>query len=190
MVTATGMNTELGRVAALSQGDKRDESPLEHQVKRVAWLIAAVGLGVAAAFVPLGLVAGLSIAAAITPSPPPTRGGTKAGEPESSPAVTRERVTGLPMGGSGLVVHQVEVPLATAPRLEAGRTAARTLQGARPEFTLRAQVQPAAGILRAATTTAARLVRMEGQIGTLAVGAHADLLVLDGSPLDDIRVLT
>ncbi|MHA6757987.1 cation-translocating P-type ATPase [Streptacidiphilus sp. PAMC 29251] len=66
VVTATGMNTELGRVAALSQGVKRDESPLEHQVKRVAWLIAAVGLGVAAAFVPLGLVAGLSVAAAIT----------------------------------------------------------------------------------------------------------------------------
>jgi len=66
LVTATGMNTELGRVAALSQGVKQGDSPLEHQVKRVAWLIAAVGLGVAAAFVPLGLVAGLDIAAAIT----------------------------------------------------------------------------------------------------------------------------
>jgi imidazolonepropionase-like amidohydrolase len=58
------------------------------------------------------------------------------------------------------------------------------------EFTLRAQVQPPADILRAATTTAARLLRMEGEIGTLAVGAHADLLVVDGDPLDDIRVLT
>ncbi|MFE2968460.1 amidohydrolase family protein [Streptomyces sp. NPDC059340] len=58
------------------------------------------------------------------------------------------------------------------------------------EFTLRAQVQPPADILRAATTTAARLLRMEGEIGTLAVGACADLLVVDGNPLDDIRVLT
>ena len=58
------------------------------------------------------------------------------------------------------------------------------------EFTLRAQVQPSADILRAATTTAARLLHMEGQIGTLAVGAHADLLVVDGDPLDDIHVLT
>ncbi|WP_093630980.1 amidohydrolase family protein [Streptomyces sp. 3213.3] len=51
-------------------------------------------------------------------------------------------------------------------------------------------VRPPADILRAATTTAARLLRMEGEIGTLAVGAHADLLVVDGEPLDYIHVLT
>jgi calcium-translocating P-type ATPase len=57
------MDTELGRIAALSQRVGRDESPLERQVKRVAWLIAAVavaagvlvlGLGVLAAGLPLG----------------------------------------------------------------------------------------------------------------------------------------
>ncbi|MFC1442420.1 amidohydrolase family protein [Streptacidiphilus sp. N1-10] len=58
------------------------------------------------------------------------------------------------------------------------------------EFTIRAQVQPPADILRSATTTAARLLRMEGEIGTLAVGAHADLLMVDGNPLEDIGVLT
>jgi imidazolonepropionase-like amidohydrolase len=58
------------------------------------------------------------------------------------------------------------------------------------EFTLRAQVQPAADIIRAATTTAAKLVGLEGQIGTLQPNAHADLLVLDGNPLDDISTLT
>ena len=36
MVVATGMDTELGRIAALSQRVGRDESPLERQVKRVA----------------------------------------------------------------------------------------------------------------------------------------------------------
>ncbi|HEU5426606.1 MAG TPA: cation-transporting P-type ATPase [Actinocrinis sp.] len=66
IVTATGMGTELGRVAALSQRVKHDESPLEHQVKRVAWLIAAVGLGAAAAFLPLGLLAGLTLGAAVS----------------------------------------------------------------------------------------------------------------------------
>ncbi|HTJ70925.1 MAG TPA: cation-transporting P-type ATPase [Actinospica sp.] len=65
LVTATGMHTELGRVAALSQRVKREESPLEHQVKRVAWLIAAVGLGAAVAFMPLGLLAGLSAGSAV-----------------------------------------------------------------------------------------------------------------------------
>ncbi|MFE0700755.1 amidohydrolase family protein [Streptomyces sp. NPDC058872] len=57
------------------------------------------------------------------------------------------------------------------------------------EFALRAQVQPAADIIRAATSTASRLLNREGEIGTLAVGAHADLLVVDGNPLDDIGVL-
>ena len=40
MVFATGMQTELGRIAALSERVERDESPLERQVRRVAWLIA------------------------------------------------------------------------------------------------------------------------------------------------------
>lgn len=42
LVFATGMRTELGRIAALSQRVGRDESPLERQAKRVAWLIAAL----------------------------------------------------------------------------------------------------------------------------------------------------
>jgi magnesium-transporting ATPase (P-type) len=45
VVFATGMHTELGRIAALSQRVERDESPLERQVRRVAWLIAAIALG-------------------------------------------------------------------------------------------------------------------------------------------------
>jgi magnesium-transporting ATPase (P-type) len=36
VVFATGMRTELGRIAALSQRVERDESPLERQVRRVA----------------------------------------------------------------------------------------------------------------------------------------------------------
>lgn len=58
------------------------------------------------------------------------------------------------------------------------------------EFTLRSEVQPAVDIIRAATITAARLLNLEGTIGTLAVGAEADLLVLDGNPLEDLSVLT
>ncbi|MEV0779140.1 amidohydrolase family protein [Streptomyces sp. NPDC050433] len=58
------------------------------------------------------------------------------------------------------------------------------------EFRLRAQVQPAAHILRSATTDAARLLRLEGRIGVVAPGAYADLLVVRANPLDDITVLT
>jgi magnesium-transporting ATPase (P-type) len=64
LVTATGMGTQLGRIASLSQRTERDESPLEHQVKRVARLIALVAIGAGIAFLPIGLAAGLGVAAA------------------------------------------------------------------------------------------------------------------------------
>jgi calcium-translocating P-type ATPase len=53
------MHTELGRIAALTERIEREESPLERQVRRVAWLIALVAIGAGLAFVPLGLLAGL-----------------------------------------------------------------------------------------------------------------------------------
>jgi calcium-translocating P-type ATPase len=62
VVLRTGMHTELGRVAALTQRVGTEESPLQVQVKQVARLIALIAVGVAIAFVPLGtLVAGLPI---------------------------------------------------------------------------------------------------------------------------------
>ncbi|PBC75858.1 calcium-translocating P-type ATPase [Streptomyces sp. TLI_235] len=66
VVTATGMHSELGRIAALSQRTRREESPLERQVKRAARLIALVAIGVGLAFLPIGLAAGLSLAAAVS----------------------------------------------------------------------------------------------------------------------------
>ena len=63
---ATGMATELGRIAALSQRVEREESPLERQVRRVAWLIAAIAVAMGIAFIPLAtLVAGLSVSDSI-----------------------------------------------------------------------------------------------------------------------------
>ena len=64
LVTATGMGTELGRIAALSQQPGRSESPLEHQVRRATMLIAFVAVGAGIAFLPIGLAAGLGVAAA------------------------------------------------------------------------------------------------------------------------------
>jgi len=58
------------------------------------------------------------------------------------------------------------------------------------EFVIRAEVQPPADLIRSATTTAARLLRLTGEVGVVAPGALADLLVIEGNPLDDIRVLT
>jgi calcium-translocating P-type ATPase len=62
VVVATGMATELGRIAALSQRVGREESPLERQVRRVAWLIAAVAVAVGLLVLGLGvLAAGLTL---------------------------------------------------------------------------------------------------------------------------------
>ena len=57
------------------------------------------------------------------------------------------------------------------------------------EFALRGEVQPPADVLRAATVNAAKLLRMEGLIGVAAPGAFADLIAVDGNPLDDLGVL-
>ncbi|HEY7255737.1 MAG TPA: cation-transporting P-type ATPase [Solirubrobacterales bacterium] len=66
LVFATGMRTELGRIAALSQRVEREESPLERQVRRVAWLIAGIAVLMGIAFIPLAtLVAGLSVSDSI-----------------------------------------------------------------------------------------------------------------------------
>ena len=65
VVFATGMHTQLGRIAALSQQVGTDESPLEHEVRRVAWIIAVVAGAIGVAFLPLGtFAAGLSFSAA------------------------------------------------------------------------------------------------------------------------------
>jgi len=66
IVVATGMRTELGRIAALSERVKPEQSPLERQVRRVAWLIAIIAVVLAAAFLPVAtLGAGLSFPEAL-----------------------------------------------------------------------------------------------------------------------------
>ena len=58
------------------------------------------------------------------------------------------------------------------------------------EFLIRAEVQSPAEVLRSATVVSAEVVRMAGKIGVIAPGAYADLLVVDGDPLEDLTVLS
>jgi imidazolonepropionase-like amidohydrolase len=58
------------------------------------------------------------------------------------------------------------------------------------EFLIRAEVFTPAEIIRSATLIGAEVVRMEGRLGVIAPGAIADLLVVDGNPLEDIALLT
>lgn len=57
------------------------------------------------------------------------------------------------------------------------------------EFTLRAQALPALDILRSATSTNAELLGQAGRLGCLRAGAAADLLVVNGNPLEDLGLL-
>ncbi|MNV63687.1 N-ethylammeline chlorohydrolase [compost metagenome] len=58
------------------------------------------------------------------------------------------------------------------------------------EFVLRGEHLPAADVIRSATLDAAKALGYEGRLGTIAAGAFADLIVVDGNPLEDLSLLT
>ena len=57
------------------------------------------------------------------------------------------------------------------------------------EFRLRSQVLSPLEIIRSATLVGARVLRQEGKLGCLRPGAFADLIVVDGDPLQDLALL-
>lgn len=57
------------------------------------------------------------------------------------------------------------------------------------EFRLRGAVDTPFEVLRSATSVNAKLLGQEGRLGTVRVGAAADLIAVDGEPLEDLRPL-
>jgi imidazolonepropionase-like amidohydrolase len=57
------------------------------------------------------------------------------------------------------------------------------------EWEIRTRVLPASDVIASATLVGAKLCKLEGQIGTIAADAFADLLVVEGDPQRDISVL-
>jgi len=57
------------------------------------------------------------------------------------------------------------------------------------EFIARGAVQRPLEVIRSATSVNAALVGMEGRIGAVRPGAFADLIVVEGNPLEDLKVL-
>ena len=57
------------------------------------------------------------------------------------------------------------------------------------EFEVRAEFESPSEIVRSATSVNAELLMQKGELGTVAPGAYADLLVVEGDPLADIKVL-
>ena len=75
-------------------------------------------------------------------------------------------------------------------------TSPEMLARANEEFTLRTKWFDNAEILRQATSRAGQLLALSGprnpypgKIGVIEEGAHADLLLIDGNPLEDISIL-
>ncbi len=58
------------------------------------------------------------------------------------------------------------------------------------EFLVRGRVQKPIDVIRSATLVGADIVGRAGQLGVLKEGAVADLLALDGNPLEDLSLLT
>jgi len=57
------------------------------------------------------------------------------------------------------------------------------------EFVIRGRILPPIEVIRSATCNAAALLGLSGQIGCIAPGALADLIVVDGDPLQDLTLL-
>jgi len=57
------------------------------------------------------------------------------------------------------------------------------------EFSLRAEVLPAMEIIKSATSLSADLLQQTGELGIIAEGALADIIVVDGDPLRDLNLM-
>ena len=57
------------------------------------------------------------------------------------------------------------------------------------EFEMRMKLDSPANVIRSATTTNAELLMQKGKLATIAPRAYADLLVVEGDPLTDLRVM-
>ncbi len=57
------------------------------------------------------------------------------------------------------------------------------------EFSIRAELEPAADVLRSMYVTNAQLCDLEGNVGTVSPGAYGDLVVTDVDPLENLAAL-
>jgi imidazolonepropionase-like amidohydrolase len=101
--------------------------------------------------------------------------------PESIAKIEDVRAAGM---GSLSILRDAGVTIAFGTDL-LGETHVRQSE----EFAIRSRVLPSAEVFASATTVGARLIGMEGKLGVIAPGAIADLLVVQGAPLEDAAIL-
>ena len=87
--------------------------------------------------------------------------------------------------------HAVELALEAGVRVGFGTDLIGEIHVAQSrELLLRAKVQTPLEVLRSATVVNAELLGLAGELGVIAPGAYADMLVVDGDPVADLEVLT
>ncbi|HET7717268.1 MAG TPA: amidohydrolase family protein [Bauldia sp.] len=101
--------------------------------------------------------------------------------PESAAKIETVRKGGME---SLAIMREAGLPMAFGSDLLGGLMKFHSM-----EFEILSRALPASEIIASATTVGAKLCRMEGKIGTIAPGAFADLIVVDGDPLADITLL-
>ena len=110
----------------------------------------------------------------------------KAGRELGLPKVGIEKLQDVLVAG----LESVEICLAAGVKLGFGSDLLGALQEHQSlEFSIRAEAQPAHEVLASATVTNAEILGKEGELGVVAPGARADLIVVDGNPLEDLNLL-
>ncbi len=110
----------------------------------------------------------------------------KAGRELGLPEVSIQKLQDVLVAG----LESVEICLAAGVKLGFGSDLLGALQEHQSlEFSIRAEAQSARDVLASATVVNAEILGKEGELGVVAPGARADLLVVDGNPLEDLNLL-
>ena len=110
----------------------------------------------------------------------------ESGDQFGLPRIFAEKLQGL--GEDGL--RSLEICQAAGVPMGFGTDLVGPLQDRQSrEFLIRGQVLAPIEILRSATSINAALIQRSGELGTIAPGAIADILVVDGDPLSDLGLL-
>jgi imidazolonepropionase-like amidohydrolase len=106
-------------------------------------------------------------------------------------------VDGVPKEMEYVVKHKVKMAFGTD-LLSNWENAVEYDKDANQEFKWLAEFMPNVDVLRMATSNAGEMIKLvgpnnpyqDGPTGVIVEGAYADLLIIDGNPLDDIMVMT
>ncbi len=108
------------------------------------------------------------------------------GEAHGFPAVSMRKLNAI----RGEMLVGIERMVRHGVRLGLGTDLLGVLQRRQcSEFELRAQVSAPIDVLRSATSINAEILGHRDELGTIAPGAYADLILVDGDPIADIALL-